>query len=408
MQTIRIAGSNKFPQKGQALMELAIFGSVLLFCLAMLVQYGMEANYQQQVEMEAFRKAQKMAFNRSGPNAATSLVLIKDKGIPDPRDQFGYAERNPTVSGQNVVWDTEQQAQYVKKFTDNPKPEDLPAVFFEIDWANRNTVITSGEKIGDVAKAPVPAGENNAFGFYTARFEKRSYASLPDEIFVVTEDPTHKNPKNKSGSEYFALKINKADIWVGRIEGMGFGEGEIKTDPDYVLLMYPYYRDSSSSSILKRRITDADLDGDGEMENIIGADKDKQLFYIRYKNSYAVSHLPGSPTVVGGDLQVDATYSQIEAGDKVKVWDSAKAEFVLGGYLSPEQRQGMIKDFEKTTKHAASKIEKTKDASGITSKTTLAATQRIMHKFRLNSGKIVSIPVEISTNPNPPLYDWSK
>jgi len=71
----------------------------------------------------------------------------------------------------------------------------------------------------------------------------------------------------------------------------------------------------------------------------------------------------------------------------------------------------MIDESEKTIRHTGSKVVKEENINGkvgITSKTTLNATQTITHKFRLNSGQIVSIPVEIPTDPKKTFYDWSK
>ncbi len=385
----------KFMGKGQALTEVAIFGSILLFCMAILVQYGLQANYQQEVEMEAFRKAQKMAFERSGPNAATSLVLLKDKPFPDSRDQFGFAERNTVAAGQGVVWDTDQSAQYVKKFTETPKQGDLPAMYFEIDKAN----LTNYNKAILASKRPsVPAGQNNTFGFYTARFDK---LPCPDVINVMFEDRTRNDPDNKNHTEYFALPVRKAQIYVARLEG---GFEEPKANPDYDLLMFPYFRRSSPDPTIaqiKYRIADADLDGDGKMENIIGADKDKNLFYIKYHDKVAEqppSHVPGNPNTIAGAIQVDTSYMQVEAGDK---------DATTGLPLSPSARQGMLQDLDKTLSHTVSKIVKTENAGTITSQTSLNAKQTIIHRFKLNGGQIVEIPVEVTANPAD-LYNWNK
>lgn len=392
--------------KGQALIELAIFGSILLFCVAALIQYGLQANYQQEAQMEVFRKAQKMAFYRDGPNSAVSLVLFKNKSIPDPRDQFGFAERITVPASESVVWDTDQSAQYVKKFPkesgklkaffesifgssskDQPKEEDLPAVYFEIEGVNRKTSVNdkdnnpTGKKIKDVAKAAVSSGENNVFGFYTAKFEKRA---CPPELTVVFEDRKH-----TQGTEYIKEIVPKGEILLARLEG-GFGNMEAETDSE--LLMYPYF--IRKGSIMKQRITDADLDGDGHLESIIAADKGLNLFYIDSHDSVYDSSIPK-----GGEIQIDTAYAQIESGDK---------DVTTGQLLSPNDRQGLLQDFEKTIEHRESKIVKTKEAGVITSKTTLNAKQTIYHKFRLNDGQIVSIPIEFSTDPNKALYQWNQ
>lgn len=87
----------KLNLSGQALIELAIFGSVVLFALAALVQYGLSANYYQNFKMQSFRETLALSANRSANNAnpAVSLVVIKDKAIPDPQDPIGIPETSP-------------------------------------------------------------------------------------------------------------------------------------------------------------------------------------------------------------------------------------------------------------------------------------------------------------------------
>ncbi len=255
--------------KGQALTEFAIFGSILLMCVAMLLQYGLQSNYQQQLQMEAFREAQRMAFNSSGPNASKSVSVVRHKAFPDPRDQFGYAEHSPMSASESVVWDTDQNAQYVKHFNDTPKTEDLPSVYFDIESVDKNTmvdtthtdkttgVVTKGKSsINSLAATTASQNTSNAFGFSTARFDR---SSLPGKIDVVHNDPKHSNPLNTKRTEYYSTPVYSSQIVVARVDG-GFGDTETNTNSQ--LLMSPYYR-PKADSVIKERITEADLDGDG-------------------------------------------------------------------------------------------------------------------------------------------------
>ncbi|MFA5356891.1 MAG: hypothetical protein WC301_05775 [Candidatus Omnitrophota bacterium] len=376
-------------RKAQALTELAIFGSILLFCLAMLIQFGLQANYQQEAQMEAFRKAQQMAFNRDGPNSAVSLTLFKNKAIPDPRDQFGFAERVAIPGSGSVTWDTDQSAAYIKKFDDAPQEEDLPAMYFQMEGVSRGDVVLdqdnypTGERIQDVAKAEVVSGDKNTFGFYTAKFEKRP---CPPKIIVVFEDREH-----SQNTEYIKEPVFKDQIMVSRLEG-GF-EG-IEAETGSTLLMYPYFR--RSGSLIKQRITDADLDGDGRLEYILAADKNKNLFYIRYHGAS-----PADAYDKVGNIQVDTAYAQIDPGDR------EVTEYGLGRELTPQDRQGLLRDFEKSIQHSGSKIVRTENAGSVESETTLNAKQTTYYKFRLNDGRTVSIPVELSTDPGTALYKWA-
>ena len=399
----------KEPAKcGQALTELAIFGSIFLFCLAMLIQYGLEANYQQQAQMEAFRKAQKLAYHKTGPNSSASLILVKDKPFVDPRDQWGFAERSPVMASASVTWGTDLSSTYVKKFNDPIDARDLPAVYLEVEGVDKTAAVNVKDANGNntmgphilqyLATAYVPKGaeaeEGKAFGFYTARMERRA---CPPVITVFFEDPTHNHPLNTEHREYYIVRVKKEDIKVMRIEG-GFGDDEVHTN--YDLVMYPYFR---SPDGLKRRIDMADIDGDGQLENIIAANENKELLYVDYHDPKSEKN-PGTP--LAGDIQIDSD-AQVYPWDKVCVERDGSGNCIQWRDSTAEDRQGMVQDFDKTITHRGSKIVKTETAGVITSHTELKATQRIIHKFRLNNGQVVEIPVEFNAPaPDGGLYKW--
>ena len=52
--------------RGQAVAELAIFGSLILLVFSIILMYGQRLETQQQVKMEAFRKALQKAYDRNG------------------------------------------------------------------------------------------------------------------------------------------------------------------------------------------------------------------------------------------------------------------------------------------------------------------------------------------------------
>lgn len=343
--------------KGQALAEFAIFGTILLFCVAMLLQYALEANYQQQTMMEGFRKAQQLAFNRSGLGSATSLTLVKDKSIPDPRDQWGFAERYPVVGGGSVTWDNNAGAQYIKEYDEKPDDNDLPALYFSVDKGSRPPE----------AKATVPSGakQNDTFGFYTARYER---IDCKGGVTVVFESPGQ-------AQEYYTESVSCSDIRVMKLDPADFGQ-EGKADTNYKL-MYPYFRDSGN---LKRRIIWADVDCDNKLEQIIAANKNKQFLCIVY-------HRRGD-----NDIQLDTDYVNAAAAP-------------YGNADRPGDKQGLIPDFNKEIQHRGSNIVRTQENGNVTSATTLSATQTITHKFRLNNGQVVEIPVQVTADSSQ-TYNW--
>lgn len=100
----------------QALLELAIFSSIILFCLGLLLQYGLRSNYQQFLQMTTFRRALTLAVNRSQNNVtnryspSVGLTVVWDKSIPNPQDQFGIQEHFPYAVGAGVVYSNKLQA----------------------------------------------------------------------------------------------------------------------------------------------------------------------------------------------------------------------------------------------------------------------------------------------------------
>lgn len=97
--------SNKiFKPKAQALLELAIFATIILFLFSVLIQYGMSLNLQQHLTMQTFRKALSMAKIRSKGPSGASLTVVKDSPIPDPSSPFGISETSPVVAQGSGVW----------------------------------------------------------------------------------------------------------------------------------------------------------------------------------------------------------------------------------------------------------------------------------------------------------------
>ncbi len=85
-------------------MELAIFGSILITLLGVLISYGLRYNYQQLTMQRAFRKSLQAAAASMEPGTptATSITLIEDHHIPDPANQFGVGSMVP-FSGSGSV-----------------------------------------------------------------------------------------------------------------------------------------------------------------------------------------------------------------------------------------------------------------------------------------------------------------
>lgn len=104
-QMITQIRKNKFAQiKGQSLSELAIFASIFLFSLSMLIQYGLTLNYQQGERMFAYRRALGLAYQGFDLARPGSYARLKDRAIPDAQDELAVSEHYPSGAGATVTW----------------------------------------------------------------------------------------------------------------------------------------------------------------------------------------------------------------------------------------------------------------------------------------------------------------
>lgn len=97
---------SKLNRGGQALLELAIFGSILILVLGVLIQYGMNADMTQRVSMTAFRRALGLA----GPRGV-SVSVVRDYHIPSPSSPSGIGSVYAAAgSGPAIVRDFKLEA----------------------------------------------------------------------------------------------------------------------------------------------------------------------------------------------------------------------------------------------------------------------------------------------------------
>jgi hypothetical protein len=394
-----MAGSNLSNNKAQALAELAIFGSILLFCVGALIQAGLQANYQQSIQMDVFRRAQQIAYKKSGPGSTASVVLIKDKPFPTPQDQWGFAERSPAIAAAGVTWDNNITAQYVLSFAEVAKAEDLPVSYFgvsNVSAANLATIKAGTPAAGTTAAVPAGAGDD-LFGYYGARFDK---IACTGHITVYMDDPEHADPNNIQHTEYFPLNVPCSQIVVMLLSGeFGAGTGDPDIDDTTELLMSPYYRYSTGCDVnncpggMKRKISVADVDNDQQQEEIIAANKNKMFYYVDRSDKNNPTR-PGR--TVNGTIQIDSRYTSVSP------YPYGEAGVALN------DRQGLIPDSRKTSRlNPGTQIRRTEDGDGnIVSSTNINANQTIYHQIRLNDGgQPVEVPSQFGVNKNG-AYQW--
>lgn len=117
--------SHYFNCKAQALLELAIFGTLLVMLLGVLINYGLRYNFQHQAMQETFREV--LAASKAKNDYATYAV-IKDKHIPDPTDPFATGSFVPISDSESVVWSNEL-------YYSPDNYADLPETTYKIDNA---------------------------------------------------------------------------------------------------------------------------------------------------------------------------------------------------------------------------------------------------------------------------------
>lgn len=111
MITYRENRKQAFGKAGQALAELAVFGTIFLMVLAALISYGLRYSAQQEASMTAFRRALRIA---SDPNRGSgAAMVVKNQDVPDPLDLVGVGTSSPVFSSASVVKNPMQHQQAV-------------------------------------------------------------------------------------------------------------------------------------------------------------------------------------------------------------------------------------------------------------------------------------------------------
>lgn len=94
-----------FSKKAQALLELAVFGSIIIMLIGILINYGLRYNLQVKSMQDAYRKALKYAseaVNGESPSSV-SYVSIEDIHIPDPSNPFAIGAIIPISASASVT-----------------------------------------------------------------------------------------------------------------------------------------------------------------------------------------------------------------------------------------------------------------------------------------------------------------
>jgi len=116
----------KMKKKAQALVELAIFGSIILMLLGVILSYGLRYSFQQRAHMHSFRKALEKTKNRE-LGGYGNYIFLEDRHIPNPVNPWGLGTVSSFISSANVV-----RGRRLHETADFGHPEELPQITFEI------------------------------------------------------------------------------------------------------------------------------------------------------------------------------------------------------------------------------------------------------------------------------------
>ena len=134
--------------KAQATTELAIFGSLILVCFAILISYGMSLQEQQILQQQTFRKALKKAYD---DNAFVSYNVVKNPRTVNVFGRYGEGGRSSLTSGTSVNWNVGESAEmgYYQVNEDEMKISE-GITYVEEDTGKRKQDIRFFDKDGNV------------------------------------------------------------------------------------------------------------------------------------------------------------------------------------------------------------------------------------------------------------------
>jgi hypothetical protein len=127
-------------RKGQTLSELAIFSSILLLLLGILINYGLRYNAQQQAIQKAFREAMVSASQTGAPGTPVSVshLVIKDLKLPDPSHPFALGATTTVTASASVT------RSIATNFPDPYNTNEWPQMRIEINDLPPINIITAG------------------------------------------------------------------------------------------------------------------------------------------------------------------------------------------------------------------------------------------------------------------------
>ena len=128
-------------RQGQALLELAVFGSLMLMVLGAVVNYGLNADANQRAMMLSFRQALSSAATANSQNTPTSSshLVLHDQHFPDPSNPFAIGSMIPASASSGGI---NRSNMLGRVFPDTA--DELPRISFDVSGLAPGNVVRCG------------------------------------------------------------------------------------------------------------------------------------------------------------------------------------------------------------------------------------------------------------------------
>lgn len=138
-------------RKAQSLIELSVMGAIIIGVLAVLINYGLGYNFDQQVMQRSFRQAMGRAYERG----SASVMTLWDRHAPDPSHLFGFGAYHTSSSASTVIrdyrmyetpveGDDNDLPRIIYDFANIPAPDNIQE-FLTADYSRHNLASSCGE-----------------------------------------------------------------------------------------------------------------------------------------------------------------------------------------------------------------------------------------------------------------------
>jgi len=218
---VRISGI-----RAQATTELALFGAALLMVLGYLLTYGLNYNFQDNLNMKTFRQAMARAYELRKTTFSSNIVAVEDKPIPET-NEMGVPTRQPVIGYGSVTWSNDLYSSYdSEKLAEIQTPWALPQ-FTLIVRGREYTFTTGGYKEYSILGLTVRKKESDTKDGYINEYDAEKGVVLGrevsdgesgDNIYWYWEEVPHTKDEIKHDKSYDLNEDNKEETVLKKTE----------------------------------------------------------------------------------------------------------------------------------------------------------------------------------------------